>query len=383
MWTHNQYMTDCPATYLFPYLRMNETVQVGPWSLQPFDQASLATATEGIGATLGALLARHRDDAGVPLATATLVRRTESERDSHAERERERHALQSAVAFGVADANAHDGNEIDWDAPALNVATAEIATLFIGEVSALDNGPFVRKKGGALNRRTVGGGTVHDDFVVVLPPEGLVSIPEMNLDGELLEAVYQVTLAGLSDDSLTTYREVVAALHWHSRAWENSPLHTMQDVLVQLKTAIEALSGKSSTAAAIPVLESIYGAVAGTLGGRHYLWHASAPTFSRTFKGETTTQSSFASWYWQLANTRNAIVHDTELDIPDYVAEGSPFEGNIFRVAERVTRELIKIRLAQLGYPEAALNITNRRLLRFAKSQGRGGELTLISAETS
>jgi hypothetical protein len=376
-------MTDRPAIYLFPYLRMRETVQVGPWSLKPLDPAKLATATGGIGATLRALLARHRDDAGVPLTTATFVQRTETERDSDAEREHERHALQAAVAFGVADSNAHDGNEIDWDAPSRSVATAEIASFFVGEVAALDNGTFARMKGGALNRRTVGGGTVHDDFVIVLPPEGLVTIPELKLDGELLEAVYQVTLAGWSDDSLKTNREVVSALHWHSRSWENSPLHTMPDILVQLKTAIEALSGQSGTAAGIPVLESIYRAVAGTLGASQYLWQESAPRTARMFKGKTTTHSAFASWYWNLAQTRNAIVHDTESPVMDYVEAGSPFEGNIFRVAERVTRELIKIRLAQLGYPESCLNMTNRGVLRFAKSHGLGDQVTLISAATS
>ena len=63
----------------------------------------------------------------------------------------------------------------------------------------------------------------------------------------------------------------------------------------------------------------------------------------------------------------------------DYVALGSPFEGHIFRVAERVTRELIKIRLAQLGYPEAALSQTNRGVLRLAQRQGLDDQLRLIA----
>lgn len=77
--------------------------------------------------------------------------------------------------------------------------------------------------------------------------------------------------------------------------------------------------------------------------------------------------SSFGHWYWYLADTRNAIVHDTASPVMDHVATGSAFEGNLFRVAERVTRELIKIRLAHLGHPEAALSPTSRRHLRFAR----------------
>ena len=137
-------MTDRPALYLFPYLRLRETVTAGPWSLQPLDPNKLATATEGIGRTLRSLLARHRDETGLPLTTATLVQRNEPERDPDETREHERHALQTAVTFAVADANARHGNEIDWEAPSLNVATAEIATFFVGEVTALDNGTFAR-----------------------------------------------------------------------------------------------------------------------------------------------------------------------------------------------------------------------------------------------
>ena len=153
----------------------------------------------------------------------------------------------------------------------------------------------------------------------------------------------------------------------------------MPDILVQLKTAIEALSGRASTAAAIPVLEGIYRAVDGTLGSVDYLWRESAPKFPREFRGKNTMYGAFASWYWHLSDSRNEIVHDTESPVMDYIALGSPFEGNIFRVAERVTRELIKIRLAQLGYPEAAHSQTNRGVLRLAQRQGLDDQLRLIA----
>lgn len=248
-------MTDCPSLYLFPYLRLREGVTAGPWSLQPLDPKKVAAPFDETGRTLKAVLARFRDEAGQPLTTATLVRRTEPEPASGKAREHERDALRAAVLFAVANANAGHGNEIPWEAPALNVATAEVATFFVGEVAALEDGTFVRTRGGTLNRRIVGGGTVHDDLVVVPPPEGLVSIPDVTLDGELLDAVYQVSVEALSDKSPKINKEVWAALHWHGRAWENPPLHSMPDILVQLKTALEALSGGSGTAKGIRVLE--------------------------------------------------------------------------------------------------------------------------------
>jgi hypothetical protein len=150
-----------------------------------------------------------------------------------------------------------------------------------------------------------------DDFVVEPPPEGLISIPDLALDGVLVDAVYRVALEALSGDSPAINREVLAALHWHSRAWENSPLHIMPDILVQLKTAIEALSGKSGTAAGIDVLEGIYRSVAGTFGASDFLWQETGPSFPREFNEATKMYSSFGHWYWYLADTRNPIVHDT------------------------------------------------------------------------
>ncbi|MBE4720135.1 hypothetical protein [Pseudarthrobacter sp. AB1] len=364
-------MTDRPALYLFPYLRLRKEVTAGPWSLQPLDPEILAAPFSDFGRTLSALLARFRDEAGQPLTTATLVQRTEPELDPGEAREHERDALRAAVSFAVADANAGYGNEIPWDAPALNLATAEVATFFVGEVSALEKGTFVRTRGGALNHRSIGGGTVHDDFVVVPPPEGLVSIPDLALDGVLMDAVYQVAVEALSDDSPTINREVLAALHWHSRAWENSPLHIMPDVIVQLKTAIEALSGKHRTSDGIPVLEGIYRSVAGTIGADEFLWQKSGPSFPRVFDKGTKMYSSFGHWYWYLADTRNAIVHDTESPVMEHIADGSPFHGNLFRVAERVTRELIKIRLAHLGHLEAALSPSRRGHLHIAGYLGQ------------
>ena len=364
-------MTDRPALYLFPYLRLREGATAGPWSLQPLDPEKLAVPFDDMGRTLKAVLARFRDEAGQPLTTATLVQRMEPELVSGEAREHERDALRAAVSFAVADANAGLGNEIPWDAAALNLATAEVATFFVGGVSALEKGTFVRHRGGTLNHRIIGGGTVHDDFVVEQPPEGLISIPNLALDGVLLDAVYRVAVEALSDDSPTINREVLAALHWHSRAWENSPLHIMPDILVQLKTAIEALSGKSGTAAGIGVLEGIYSSVVGTFGSRDFLWQEPGPSFPREFNGATKMYSSFGHWYWYLADTRNAIVHDTKSPVMDHIAVGSPFQGNLFRIAERVTRELIKIRLAHLGYPHAALSPTSRGHLRIAGRLGQ------------
>jgi hypothetical protein len=239
-------------------------------------------------------------------------------------------------------------------------------------------GAFVRRRGGAIYEKLIGGGTIFDEFVLQLAPEGLLDMPEMKLDAELLNAVYEVELSAWADDPGAIREEVSAALHWHSRAWENSPLHTMPDVLVQLKTAIEALSGEHRTKEGIPKLEVIYRAIEGTLGDGDYLWDGGEQTFLNTYRGRPTEVSAFAAWYWNLAKLRNNIVHSTKRPEMHYDEPGSPFAGNVFQIAERVTRELIKIRLAQLGYPLAAITPTNRRILAMAKDHEIADQLTLI-----
>jgi hypothetical protein len=111
-------------------------------------------------------------------------------------------------------------------------------------------------------------------------------------------------------------------------------------------------------------------AKAETFGANDFPWQESDPSFPRGFK-KVTEYSSFGHWYWYLADTSNAIVHDTESPVMEHIAPGSPFQGNLFRVAERVTHELVKIRLAQLGHPEAALIPTRRGHLRIADQLGQ------------
>lgn len=346
----------------------------------PIDPAVLAAQKDSQTVWIQALLARLRDHHGRALTTATAVlRRTEfPEPDVSDERSHELYALEAAVSFAVADANAPDGHAIPWDDRV--VATAEVAHFFMAQMQLETNGSFVRQRGGAINRKVISGGTVFDEFVLQPAPEGLVDMPLLKLDPDLLNGVYEVELSSWDDSADEIRQQVSGALHWHSRAWENSPLHTMPDVLVQLKTAIEALSGQHRTKNAIPVLESIYGSVEGSFGEADFLWRANASTVLNVDPwGQSSQVSAFAAWYWNFANLRNSIVHDAKTPEMQYMAAGSPFEGNVFQVAERITRELVKIRLAQLGHPTIALTPTKRLILQHALEQGLADQLTLIS----
>lgn len=375
-------MTNLPAIYLFPYLRIKKGVSFGPWSLEPIDPKLLATSRDPIGTSLRALLSCHFDETGQPLTTGTVVVRMKAELDSPEEREQERQALQVAVTFAAIDSNAGDGNKISWEASGLELATAENAFFSVAVLPANPDAGFTRTRGGELNKRFSSGGTIRCGLTAEHRPEGLVSLPVLKLNPDLLEAVFQISLSAQSENASAIQRQVASALHWHGRAWENSPLHTMPDILVQLKTAIEALSGQHRTAEGIPELEKIYASIVGVIDAKQFLWQGTEHRIPRTFGKKTVNLTDFGDWYSNLAETRNMIVHATLSPEMDYVAQGSPFSGNIFHSAERVTRELIKIRLAQLGFTRAALSSTAKALVDHANAIGRGHEISLIAALT-
>ncbi len=363
------------AYYAFPYLRLKNDVTAGPWSLTTVTRKTLAATKNNAATHLQAFLARNLAPNDRPLKTATVIRYNGSSTESEAERE----ALLAAVGLAVADSNTRNGNGIPWDASGLDIATAEVAHFVAAQIPSHRKASWAHLRGGTLNSKTVTGRSIFDKDLRMLPPEGLVSIPTLDLDAELMDAAFNTVLAARLDPELAVHNQVLSAIHWHSRARENSPLHTMPDILVQLKTAIEALSGSSSTGAAIMKIDEIYLALDGTFGESNFLWRNGTPSHPRKFKEKITLYSDFGDWYWNLANVRNSIVHDTMSPEMDYVSADSPFAGNIYQTAERVTRELIKIRLAQLGHPRVALDVTQRKALDHAKSLGRDHEIKLIA----
>jgi hypothetical protein len=345
---------------MFPYLRLPQTVTVGPWEMRPIDVHQLSAAGTPEATWIAALLARLRDPKGKELTAATMISRRDAtppaDQDSA---DRDLRSLEAAVAFAVADANSTSDNSIDWERPVL---TVEVSHLLGVQMSNGGNAPLVRRSGGPIFSVTSLGGSVFDDWVILPCPEGLMEIHPAALDPVLLNAAYDIDRQAWEDFASSEIRSVASALHWHARAWENSPQHTMPDVVVQLKTAIEALSGEHRTANGIPRLESIYRAIEDTVSAGDYLWDKDAPTVTRRHGGKVKVVSAFADWYWELANLRNGIVHDGRNSEMNYEQPSSPFNGNVFQISERVTRELIKIRLAQLGHRDSAVSVAHRRL---------------------
>lgn len=328
--------------YLFPYLRISETVVCGAWTLKQVEVKRLRRQANPRSVALIRIMERHLDPKGKVIQTAVVATRTGPDWANEEARRIEVDAFHSAVSFAVLNANADERYRIPWESSLLELATTETAIISVTPATAVHGGAYLLR-GGPISNQKIGGATGHMKFPA---PEGLISTPTLTLDGPLLDAAFSNAMAATSSEESEanrTEREIHAAIHWYSRAWENSPLHTMTDVLVQLKTSLEALSGSSNSEKGVKVLRTLYVEAALRPGVDELLWEGEDSQYERTDqRGRIRNVPAFDHWFWNFVETRNRIVHDTLDPEMDYVLEGSPFAGNIFRVADRVCRELIR-----------------------------------------
>lgn len=352
--------------YLFPYLQIKEAIGFGPWMLEPADSKSLTRQKNPLSQNLFRVFGRHLGHDGRPVSSAVVARRIDAEPVDAEGLKNEIEALQTAVTFSAIDANARKGNVIDWDSGSLDLATTETTILSVTPLAALTGGAST-KRGGPINSRLVGG---RSSLLVHAAPEGLISSPVLSLDQQLADAVFKNALVVSTEPEAIVERQIHAALHWHARAWENSPLHTMPDIIVQLKTSLEALSGKHKTQDGVGPLRELYKGASDSHGADNLLWTKQERMFERTVPGKTFQVAAFDHWYWNLAETRNNIVHETLDPQMDYETDGSPFNGNLFQVADRVCRELIKVRLSMQGYHDLLMSRSDRSMMDVMRRAG-------------
>lgn len=274
-------MSLTPEIYLYPYLRISETVICGAWTLEQVETKRLRRQENPRAAALIRIMGRHEDHKGRILQTAVVATRTAQEWADEEARRIEVGAFHSAVSFAVLNANADERYRIPWESSLLELATSETAIISVTPVTAARGDAYVQR-GGPINRRVAGRASGHMKFPA---PEGLISTPVLSLDGPLLKAAFDNAMAATASEPSVanqTEREIHAAIHWYLRAWENSPLHTMPDVLVQLKTSLEALSGRSKSQDGVKILRTRYAEAALALGSGALLWTGEETLYERT-----------------------------------------------------------------------------------------------------
>jgi len=63
----------------------------------------------------------------------------------------------------------------------------------------------------------------------------------------------------------------------------------------------------------------------------------------------TSEITQLENWACALGNARNAMVHGEELADHEYEAPGSPYNGPLVEVGDRIVRELITVSLGGMG----------------------------------
>jgi hypothetical protein len=362
---------DRPVLSLFPYLQIGAELSVGPWTLTPLSQVRAQQQESLFGQR--AIQAAHafRDPRGVAVPDPTIVSRSTPEQD--AERtEDEEDALETAIDFAIIDSNAKHGFDIQWDERGMRpLSTLENGQFFTVALD-LANG-FIWDSRGSLNQQIVSGLRLDDSSFSIATPAGLMHVHSEPLDSEVVQAAYEIGVRAV-DQSDSLANGVAAALHWYLKAWDNSESVSIPDRVVYLKTALESMSQSHKTHVGSPILESIYESGRTSFLGHRVLLRDDQGQYARTRPGTNTVDrlSAFGHWYANLADMRNRIIH--EAPDMDY-AVGSVFDGNIYRVAERVCREMIRIQIARLGYPRAFLDESGRKLLDHMVAAGLSVEL--------
>jgi hypothetical protein len=258
-------------------------------------------------------------------------------------------AIQTGVRFSALDAN-------DQVLSGLNVGhvlvTTENAELFLQPIDEED-GSIAHRTGGALKSVLTGGYKIGDGAIPL--PDATVPILRPVIVSKKLAAALFQTLTTASAQS----GHIRIALEWHAVAMSNPNAVTLQQRLIAIKTAFEALLGTSDSRDCARRLRALFETAAGPhlhlLPWAGVLW---SPKERRdlvrqytTRKGalRSDTRSELEDWFMTLTDARNSVIHDGVLSVTDY---GPPqerplsrYKGSLFWIGERLVREAIKASL--------------------------------------
>lgn len=257
-------------------------------------------------------------------------------------------AIQAAIRFTVLDANDHIFGDIN---AGHFLATAENTELFLQPIVEED-GSITHRKEGFLRRVQVLGYKIGQEAIPL--PDATVSIQRPMLVSRKLAAALFRALTATS----TQTGRIRIALEWHTIAMSNPIAVTLQQRLIAIKTAFEALLGTSDSRECARRLRALFESVTKPhlhlLPWAGMLWSPKERTDlvrQYTKKGviKTDTRSELEDWFMRLAAARNSVIHNGVLSITDYPAPLerplSRYKGTLFSTGERLLREAIKASL--------------------------------------
>ena len=179
-------------------------------------------------------------------------------------------------------------------------------------------------------------------------------------DSTCLEAVYNTALQSLrAPGTQPTADRLIVAVGWFVKAWRNTATLHFPERVVFLKTAFEAITGTSKSYQSARSLRRLFESIPDTAPENSELlvWSpAEAPMHPRTYRKNGTDRTDqitdLEQWFMAFADARNAIIHQGIVPSLVYTGLNPAYAGHFVFTAEFLFRAVVKVSLAEFGYPD-------------------------------
>ena len=344
-----------PYLAFCPYLAVNEPVEFGDWELGPLAAFEERWADLKFKTQAKAFLAKFVDGDGQPIKHPSLLCRRQGLIDGIRPSTHEIEALEAAIAFAFLDTNPRCTPSNRQQ----NAITADNTELFIWPID-VDAG-YVTVTTGIMVRTVIGGYRIGDENLTIRPPLDFPRfIDSCTVDPMCLEAVYQTVWQSLqTPEADFTADRLKAAIGWFVKTWRNTATVTFPDRVVFLKTAFEALSGKSESHLNARFLRKLFEAIPRTapLDSTRLVWSpAERPVRTHTYmkngKPHSVQITDLEHWFVAFAEARNEIIHEGKSPSLEYSGSNAAYDGDFVFTAEFLLRAAIKVSLSSDDYPD-------------------------------
>ena len=347
-----------PYLAFCPYLSVRKVIEFADWELGPVEAFDERWSDAKFKAQSKAFLAKFVDSAGKPIEHPSLLCRRGGRIDGQPPAPEEIEALEAAIAFAFLDENPRrtpDTARRGW-----SVLTSDNAEPFFWPID-VDAG-YVTVTTGLMVRTLGGGYQITDAELIIRPPVDLhLLVGSQAADPMCLEAVYRTVLSSLQNPGANpTADRIRTAIGWLVKAWRNTATVHFPERVVFLKTAFEAMTGTSKSHVSAQALRQLFEAVPNTSATDSELlvWSpAEQPvrdwTFMKSGKPQTVLVTGLEHWFMSFADARNTIIHQGVVPSLAYTdPQNAGYEGPFVFTAEFLLRAVVKVSLAQFGYPD-------------------------------
>lgn len=341
-----------------PYLPLRKSVTFSRWTIAPLSESQFAD--EDFANAAKQFLSRFADGLGRHIRNPSLIFPAGQPITGASPDRSDLVALDTALRFAAYEPTKRFDS--DDHNRAHGVGTADHGELFLWPLDTKLK--YVTISRGSLLLSESAGGWRYDDEDLQIPAPLELILPDggLSLDAPVIEAIERVSR--ISEDATDPRHErakqVKGAIDWCNKAHLNSNRFTMDDRIVMLKVAFEALTNEENSMKQASALESMLhtNLANETIHAEdHLLWQPNDPTrFTRHWvdrkhgKQHADPVDPFTHWYMAFSDVRNGIIHTGRSPVTLVYSEpGSLFNGHHFWIGEWMLRTSIKVALIEFG----------------------------------